>query len=109
MRLGAHAPMKRISNTQVNLVAERARAMGDPTRVRILDVLAHAEQPVGQVAAALACEPSMISKHLQVLYRAGLVVRRRAANAVIYSIAAPELSDWCRYLASVRIDRAHRA
>src|SRR4051812_12960172 len=90
--------MNRLSNDQVRRVTERARALGDVTRVRILDALARNEQPVGQLATMLACEPSTISKHLQVLFRAKLVERRRAASTVIYSIASPELLAWCRYL-----------
>jgi DNA-binding transcriptional ArsR family regulator len=90
--------MKRLSNEQVGRVAGRSRALGDPTRVRILEVLARAEQPVGRLAATLRCEPSLISKHLQVLFHAGLVERRREASAVIYSIAAADLAHWCRYL-----------
>lgn len=81
-------------------MTERARALSDATRIRILDVLAGSEQPVGQIAATLACEPSLVSKHLQVLFHAGLVRRRRAASSVIYSISAPDLPAWCRYLAA---------
>lgn len=95
--------MKRLSDAQAALVADRARAVGDPTRVRILDLLSEAEQSVGQVAAALDCEPSLISKHLQVLFRAGLVLRRRSASAVIYSITSEAVADWCRYLGTVRL------
>jgi DNA-binding transcriptional ArsR family regulator len=90
--------MKRLSDEHVNQVARRARALGDATRVRIVDVLARSEQPVGQIAAALESEPSTISKHLQVLFHAGLVERRRSASAVIYSLVDPGLLDWCRYL-----------
>ena len=90
-------------------MAERARAVGDPTRVRILDLLSESEQSVAQVAAALDCEPSLISKHLQVLFRAGLVMRRRSASAVIYSIAAEDLSYWCRYLGAARLARTQKA
>lgn len=97
--------MKRLSDVQATLVAARARAIGDPTRVRILDLLGQAEQSVGQIAAALASDPSLISKHLQVLFRAGLVLRRRSASAVIYSIAGEELAEWCRYLARTRLGR----
>jgi DNA-binding transcriptional ArsR family regulator len=100
--------MKRLSDDEVSLVAERGRALGDATRVRIVDVLAHAEQPVGQIAAALDCEPSLISKHLQVLFHAGLVGRRRAASTVIYSLAAADLPAWCRYLAARRIAHARK-
>jgi DNA-binding transcriptional ArsR family regulator len=92
--------MKRLSEQQVNLVTERARALSDATRIRILDVLAGSEQPVGQIASTLACEPSPVSKHLQVLFHAGLVRRRRAASSVIYSISTADLPAWCRYLAA---------
>src|SRR4051794_33473503 len=92
--------MKRLSNDQVKLITERSRALGDSTRVRILHVLARAEQPVGQIAAALGCEPSTISKHLQVLFHAKFVDRQRVASAVIYSLAATDVLDWCRYLGS---------
>lgn len=94
--------MKRLSEEQIEAVARRARALGDPTRVRILDVLGRAEHSVGEIAKALGSEPSNISKHLQVLHEAGLVARRRAASTVIYSMGDPELSDWCRYLATLR-------
>lgn len=95
--------MRRFSDDHVNAIARRARAMGDPTRVRILDVLARAEQPVGQVASALTTEPSTISKHLQVLFHAGLVKRRREASAVIYTIADDDLLEWCRYLSAPQL------
>lgn len=101
--------MRALSDQQVNLVAARARALGDPTRVRILDVLARSEQPVGRIAASLSSEPSTISKHLQVLFHAGLVERRRSASAIIYSIAAEDLIEWCRYLAAPRLPvRSHQ-
>jgi ArsR family transcriptional regulator len=97
--------MKRLSDDQVNLIAQRAGALSDPTRVRILDVLARSEQPVGHIAGALESEPSTISKHLQVLFRAGLVQRRRQASTVIYSITADDLVAWCRYLGSAHLAR----
>jgi DNA-binding transcriptional ArsR family regulator len=95
--------MKRLSSDQVARVTGRSRALGDPTRVRILDVLGRAEQPVGRLAAALHCEPSAISKHLQVLFHAGLVERRRDASAVIYSIASVDVIGWCHYLSAPTI------
>ena len=100
--------MKRLSQQQVSLVAERARALGDATRIRIVDVLAGSEQPVGQIAASLACEPSLVSKHLQVLFHAGLVRRRRAASSVIYSISGAELRSWCGYLATRQLTRTRK-
>jgi DNA-binding transcriptional ArsR family regulator len=92
--------MRHLSEAQVMLIAQRGRALADPTRVRILDVLGRAPQAVGQIASTLACEPSTVSKHLQVLFQSGLVERRRAASAVIYSLRDAALPAWCRYLAA---------
>jgi DNA-binding transcriptional ArsR family regulator len=95
--------MKRLSQAHTARVAARAHALADVTRVRIIDLLARTELPVGRIAAALGAEPSIVSKHLQVLFREGLVRRRRSASAVIYSIADAHLLEWCWYLAG-----AHR-
>jgi len=39
MHICAYPDMKTLSTERMNLIANRARAMGDPTRVRILSVL----------------------------------------------------------------------
>ena len=98
-RMRPENSMRRLSQEHVTLIANRARALAEPARVRILERLSRGDQAVGQLAAALKLQQSTASKHLQVLYRAGLVGRQRSASAVIYSIAAPELIAWCRYLA----------
>jgi DNA-binding transcriptional ArsR family regulator len=103
MRLPARSLMRRLTDQQVDAISARSRALGEPTRVRILEVLAQGEQPVGVIAAAVDSLQSTVSKHLQVLFHAGLVERRRSASAVIYSIADPELLEWCRYLGSHRL------
>jgi DNA-binding transcriptional ArsR family regulator len=95
--------MTRLSNEQLKLVTERARALSDPTRVHILEALGRAEESVGALATALRCQPSTVSKHLQVLFHARLVERRREASTVRYSIAATDLLAWCRYLGSSAI------
>lgn len=100
--------MKRLSEEHVTLVANRARALGEPVRVRIIEALARGEQAVGQLASALGMQQSTASKHLQVLFHAGLVHRRREANTVIYSLADPELVAWCRYLSSKQLAGAVR-
>jgi ArsR family transcriptional regulator, lead/cadmium/zinc/bismuth-responsive transcriptional repressor len=92
--------MKRLSEVQVQLVVQRSRALSDATRVRILDILTRSPQPVGQIAAALRSEPSLISKHLQVLHHAKLVDRRREASTVIYRVVSSDVLACCRYLAS---------
>jgi DNA-binding transcriptional ArsR family regulator len=100
----AHRKMTSLSSEQLELIASRARAIGEPTRVRILSVLERGEQAVGQIAAAADTRQSTASKHLQVLFRAGLVQRRRDASAVVYWLSSPDVVRWFHFLASRRIE-----
>ena len=51
-------------------------AIADPTRRAILDRLARGEARVTEVAADFPISLNSVSKHLRMLERAGLVVRR---------------------------------
>ena len=104
MRVCAYRDMSTLSKERVQVVATRARALGDPTRVRILSVLRRGRQPVRQIAEAAETRQSTASKHLQVLYHAGLVQRRRDASAVFYWLTSSEVLRCCRFLASRRLD-----
>lgn len=102
--------MRPLSDDQIARIAGRARALGDPTRIRILQLLARGESAVGRLASAIGTEQSTVSKHLQVLYNAGLVERRREASAVIYRSDAPELIQLFQFLSrrSLRSAEVHR-
>jgi DNA-binding transcriptional ArsR family regulator len=104
--------MTQFSQKQMLRVVSRARALADPTRLRILLVIARGERAVGQIAAALSVQQSTVSKHLQVLFNAGLVDRRRSASAVIYSADAVHLDRILVLMSKEqrqrkRIDSAH--
>lgn len=94
--------MRGLSTTTVSRVAGRGRALGDPTRVRILEALARGDLPVGQIARVIDSQQSTVSKHLQVLFNAGLVHRRRVASTVIYSLASAEVAECIRLLSATR-------
>jgi DNA-binding transcriptional ArsR family regulator len=99
--------MKGFSDEAVTLIARRFRALGEPTRIHIVEVLARGEQPVSHVVKILRADQSNISKHLQILFHAGLVNRHRSASTVIYSLSDPALFDLCRALAG-RLERSVR-
>jgi DNA-binding transcriptional ArsR family regulator len=62
-------------------------ALGEPTRRRILELLAAGEQPAGAIVAALpSISQPAVSQHLKVLKEAGLVVDRPAGNRRIYQL-----------------------
>lgn len=71
------------------------RALADPTRRRILDLLAeHGTLTVGELAAAFPeLIPSGISKHLMHLRAAGFVSATRAGRRQFYRIEPTAISD----------------
>src|SRR5262245_45085449 len=74
--------------TPPELIAKYFRGLGDPTRLRILELLdAEGELSVGELVDRLALPQATVSTHLQCLRWCGFVVTRRAQRAVIYRIA----------------------
>ena len=84
-----------LSDPMIELVARRFRMLGEPQRLRMLQLLEKGERPVGEIVEALEANQSNISKHLQALYDAGLVSRRRDGNSIYYSIADPIVFKLC--------------
>jgi DNA-binding transcriptional ArsR family regulator len=69
-------------------VAKYFRGLGDPTRLRILDLLAEeGELAVGELVERLGQPQATVSTHLGCLRWCGFVATRREQRAVIYRIA----------------------
>ncbi len=74
-------------------VAERFRALADPTRVRMLNLLVrNGELCVCDVQAHFDLSQPTISHHLSVLKRAGLVSSRQVGRWAFYEIDPAALS-----------------
>jgi ArsR family transcriptional regulator, lead/cadmium/zinc/bismuth-responsive transcriptional repressor len=67
-------------------LADTFRALGDPTRVRILDALSRAELCVCDIAALLSLTESAVSHQLRLLRGLRLVRSRRAGRMVFYAL-----------------------
>jgi DNA-binding transcriptional ArsR family regulator len=68
---------------------ERARALADSTRLSVLLALRSGEELCGcDLAWILGRSQALISHHLRALREAGLVVSRREARMVFYSVTA---------------------
>src|ERR1041385_8732065 len=63
------------------------RALGDPTRLALLRLLAVEEHAVGDLVRALGIAQPAVSRHLRVLREAELVVDERRARRIVYRIA----------------------
>jgi len=68
-------------------LAERARALGDPTRLTLAVALADGEELcVCDLAWVAERSENLVSHHLRVLRGAGLVRSRRDGKMVMYSV-----------------------
>ncbi|HLO76784.1 MAG TPA: metalloregulator ArsR/SmtB family transcription factor [Magnetospirillum sp.] len=64
-----------------------AKAVADPSRVRILKLLEKGELCVCQITTVLDLAPATVSKHLSMLKAAGLAQQRRDGKWVYYRLA----------------------
>jgi len=77
------------------VAALRFRALGDETRLRILDQLMAGERSVTELTERVDIGQSLMSHHLRILREAGLVVVRREGRWIHYATAEPALAA-CR-------------
>ena len=77
------------------MIAARMRVIGDPSRIRILDLLRDEDLSVTELTERLGTSQQNTSKHLGMLLQAGIVSRRKEGNSSIYSIADPGVYDLC--------------
>ena len=96
-RGAAHRPM---SPEALELVAARFRALAEPMRLRILNVLMSGEHSVTQLVEATGAGQANVSKHLAVLREANMVSFRKEGPTTIYFIADPAIFDLCRLMCS---------
>lgn len=69
--------------------SETLRALAEPTRQRILQVLTHEELNVSELVEILGLPQSTISRHLRVLREAELIRDRRHGTSTLYSAVTP--------------------
>lgn len=69
------------------------KALSSTPRRRILNHLAGGPMTVGEIADKFEMAMPSISKHLSVLYQAGLVHQQKRGQHIIYSIAADHLAN----------------
>ncbi len=67
--------------------ADLLKALGQPTRLRILELLADGERCVCEIFPAIGGEQSNVSKHLGFLRAQGIVVADRRGMRVFYRLA----------------------
>lgn len=86
--------------------AERFRLLGDPVRLRILNLLLErGEAAVQDLADASGQSHQNTSKHLRKLADGGLVGSRRDGHQVLYRVTDPSVPGLCMLVCGALRDR----
>ena len=78
------------------VVARDFAVWAEPTRLKILHAICEDEQSVSAIVAATGATQTNVSRHLSLMFNAGIVERRREGQAVFYRMADPEFVEICR-------------
>ena len=73
------------------------KALADPTRRHILELLAQGDLTAGEIAAHFSMSKPSVSHHLSILKSAGLICDQRSGQNIVYSVnltAFQELITW---------------
>lgn len=73
-----------------------SKALADESRTRVLMFLRDGELCVCQIMEMLGLAPSTVSKHLNILYQAGLVESRKEGRWIYYRLPGKEASTRVR-------------
>lgn len=89
------APGPTFGPRTLEMVAERFRVLGEPTRLRILDALRDGEKTVTELVERLETSQANVSGHLAVLRRHKMVRRRKEGVRAYYAIDDPVVFRLC--------------
>lgn len=89
----------------VELIAERFRALAEPTRIKLLDRLREGEASVLELTALVGTTSQNVSKHLNLLQHAGILARRRQGNFSLYRIVDATVYALCETVCGSLEDR----
>jgi len=81
--------------------AEFCRMMGNRNRLMILHALREGEMCVSDLTEILGTSQPVVSQHLAVLRKIGVLVTRRDGQHVFYALSDPNISSACDMIRSI--------
>lgn len=88
-----HARRVLLDGLTATYLADTFKALADPTRVRIISILAHTELCVCDLAATLGMTQSAVSHQLRLMRQMRLVKNRKKGRMVYYSLDDEHIQD----------------
>jgi DNA-binding transcriptional ArsR family regulator len=98
---------KSLTPDQLRHIAERFKALGEPSRLEILNALRGGERTVSEILEATGLGQANVSKHLQLLYTSGFVERRKDGVSTFYKLADNDVLRLCELMCGRLEKEAH--
>ncbi|WP_332777517.1 ArsR/SmtB family transcription factor [Polaromonas sp.] len=92
IQAGAQAEQGRV----FELAAELFAVLATPMRLRVLSALCEHEKSVNELLAEIDTTQPNLSQHLAVLYRSGVLAKRKEGTQVIYRVQSEKAVALCR-------------
>lgn len=92
----AEIPSIAVSDAQLEKAAEVFRVMSAPMRLRIISCLCSGEKNVGELLNVINTTQPNMSQHLNMLYAAGVLDKRRDGVQIYYRIVNNNIVNICR-------------
>lgn len=96
---------RKLSEAALEKVAERFKALSEPTRLMLLYALMDGEKNVSELVRETGGLQANVSKHLAVLLDAGILGRRRQGTSAYYRIADESVFELCNLVCGSIHDR----
>ena len=78
------------------------KALADPTRRKILELLKSGDMKAGEIGAHFSISGASISHHLKELSNAGLVLRQREGQYIVYSLNTTVFEEVLAWILQIR-------
>lgn len=90
--------MRDFTDETLQAIADRFKALGEASRLRILNALRKGEKTVTELVEELEMGQANVSRHLSLLRRHGMVARRKEGARRPYRIADPDIFELCELM-----------
>ena len=77
-------------------VAAYFAVLSEPTRLKIMHAVCNGERSVSEIVAETGATQTNVSRHLGLMHRHGVLIRRREGTQVFYRVADPTMVELCR-------------
>ncbi|BDI02623.1 metalloregulator ArsR/SmtB family transcription factor [Ligilactobacillus murinus] len=99
---------KEYRNKLYTELAKIGKCLSSARRLELLELLIQCEKTVEKLATETQMTIANTSRHLQVLFKAGLVKRRKQGNFVVYSLVSPQVAELASSLKQVGVVRLEK-